>query len=571
MLKNFNKGKFQEEIKILYRESCKRTKELRPKVEKSDFSTKFTWGEETVEIYKDTKIITTSWPGFERFFLKDKEVQMMFGNLAARIISQESKNLPNLESAMFIRKSILPSIKNKCGYSKLKLKPSIRVFQSAIWKELNPQALKITLKATGYSSRIYDYNFITERLEDAEKLMQKTPGVVAFAAAMNRKNSFAFQNLGIVESAKLILKHLKLEEPKYWKFLCHMKPLEIMTMLIHSGVLNDPVIKTDSNKNSVGPGFELVTTKVNDPWVVSTSATTTNLSLSSTSISIASTSTNSTITRTETNPFTDSYETDTNYVDTSVRTLQKMLQIFIQSSVPRLSILRGMLKMSQFQLLTGAQSETASLFVKQVVEFTRNKKGIKGFWDKEGSPIIDWLSSERIALDSNQRKAPFAWYKRNQEEWHRQFEIQRQQERARYAEVNRVRLENEKKARAELIWTSAVEEFEVDGYKVIPLTTGVMLDQESDNMQHCVRTYAHQCIAGVSRIFSIKKIQDPIQHIATFEISKKSTGWYLAQIKGVKNAQVESQFKKIAENVVKMYDIKDPPQQKMKVTTTEPE
>jgi hypothetical protein len=183
----------------------------------------------------------------------------------------------------------------------------------------------------------------------------------------------------------------------------------------------------------------------------------------------------------------------------------------------------------------------------KVIKKHRQKKY---FLTTEFDLVMDWVRFEedRAFNHPHFTKADWAWYMKKQEEWHE------------------LTHRGNFRAQSNLTWKSAIEEFKLKGYTVVPLTTSKMLREEGRKMHHCVANYDRYCQDGRCEIFSIRKANKPL---ATFEVGKSevpfdsrgiclSVGdkvrkykWSLRQLRGPCNAEVNDNLKNIAEETLK--------------------
>ena len=98
-------------------------------------------------------------------------------------------------------------------------------------------------------------------------------------------------------------------------------------------------------------------------------------------------------------------------------------------------------------------------------------------------------------------------------------------------------LNPEQKRKRNMSWDSAVGEFEVGDYAVVPLTTSRMLREEARVMRHCVNLYDIACQRGEARVFSVRDSE--AHRVATISLAWKDDYWYLEQMKGMANEEVQ--------------------------------
>lgn len=103
-------------------------------------------------------------------------------------------------------------------------------------------------------------------------------------------------------------------------------------------------------------------------------------------------------------------------------------------------------------------------------------------------------------------------------------------------------------------WDSLLGEMEINGVKVIPLTSQKQLKAEGQDMHHCVRDYAEDCYANTCRIFSLVK---PTGERSTLSIEPSGNSWCVQQHRGVCNENVSEFVKDIGMKVAMLYPLKE--------------
>jgi hypothetical protein len=163
----------------------------------------------------------------------------------------------------------------------------------------------------------------------------------------------------------------------------------------------------------------------------------------------------------------------------------------------------------------------------------------------------------QVQLDSNQRKADWKWFMRQQEAWHRDVA-------AREAERHREQAAKAKDGKRDDTWDSAIPEIIVKKkYKVVPLNSTYALIDEGRDMHHCVGSYSRNCIDNLSRVFSIRGLDG--SRVATLELrneaiykvsypGEKPKGWVVNQCRGVCNDDVSAEVKSVAQEVARRYN-----------------
>ena len=112
----------------------------------------------------------------------------------------------------------------------------------------------------------------------------------------------------------------------------------------------------------------------------------------------------------------------------------------------------------------------------------------------------------------------------------------------------------------ELKWKSALDEFGLNGYRIVPILNAQDLIQEGLRMHNCLtRTYENyieRCAQGTSRIFSVRD-SDSDGHIANIEIKQDETRneWNVSQVRGIANLCLSSAFDAMAQDIARQYNL----------------
>jgi len=147
------------------------------------------------------------------------------------------------------------------------------------------------------------------------------------------------------------------------------------------------------------------------------------------------------------------------------------------------------------------------------------------------SSVLDWLIATKPILDKNQHKLGWTYLVKVSDDWHR---LNTDDE---YYGNNVSEFP---------CWSCLVDECQDawlavfpknNPYKLIPLTTPEQLWGESKAMDHCVYTYMESCIAGGTRIFSVRDASNGLR-FATAEMSFHGDRWKLVQLKGKSNQEL---------------------------------
>lgn len=191
----------------------------------------------------------------------------------------------------------------------------------------------------------------------------------------------------------------------------------------------------------------------------------------------------------------------------------------------------------------------------------RRQGTLKAFMAKDLPLVWDYLYRQDLVghqvvsmLHPIAKNATWGSLMRRQREWHADLHL----ERARLAELLRQhdaaqrekwRLETAE-ARA-IQWDAILEACVVDGYTVIPLTSGDALEAEGDAMNHCVYQdrFMQACQDGESRIFHIESGEQR----STLELSRRhaeSRRWGIEQHFGWDNTSPSTEQALVARAVL---------------------
>lgn len=145
-------------------------------------------------------------------------------------------------------------------------------------------------------------------------------------------------------------------------------------------------------------------------------------------------------------------------------------------------------------------------------------------------PVLDWFVDTKPTFDKNQLKQGWRYLEKRSDVWHEQNQA------GNYYDV----IESDNSS-----WNCILAEYlasnnkvfpENSLYKIVPLTTPQLLLDEAQAMFHCVSSYIEYCIAGSSRIFSVR-LADGDKRVATAELNLSDGEWKLVQLKGISNRE----------------------------------
>ena len=186
-----------------------------------------------------------------------------------------------------------------------------------------------------------------------------------------------------------------------------------------------------------------------------------------------------------------------------------------------------------------------------------------GLMGRRNQSLMDWLAEDVFVnpgailrgyrdvvkgLKGAERVERLAgWARRKQQRWHRDV-----QERLRREDVAVAK---------ERVWSRHDEPVEVRtdrvevprvvgegqvAWAVQEICTSTELKEEAKAMVHCVFRYESKCVAGKSRIFSLRDSQG--RRVSTIELKRKRSGeWTLEQHRGVCNAKPGAAAKRVVE------------------------
>ena len=160
---------------------------------------------------------------------------------------------------------------------------------------------------------------------------------------------------------------------------------------------------------------------------------------------------------------------------------------------------------------------------------------------------LDWADNY---LDTHTSLPKLTWeqYLEISDRWHQQLRL-------------RGNTETLDPAIERLTWSSALQEFNHNGYTVIPLNSQRALAHESERMDHCVGygSYAQRCAQNTSRIFHIARMSEdsPPTPVATAQIvgGLRPGDWTLAQLQGPHNStNIPEDARKLARTLPERYN-----------------
>lgn len=149
---------------------------------------------------------------------------------------------------------------------------------------------------------------------------------------------------------------------------------------------------------------------------------------------------------------------------------------------------------------------------------------------REDYPAIhDWLDSRGFAEGFPVENSTWASLMRRQAEWHRN------------GGWHSGDLPN-------TTWPSPIERHTLDECEVLPLASTRELQQEGEEMQHCVAMRWRSCATGRCLIFSLRSPEGR----STLQLSKYNDSWGVAEHRGVSNSALPQNHSEIARRIVSL-------------------
>lgn len=372
---------------------------------------------------------------------------------------------------------------------------SLVVWRS-IAKKIDYKIFSRTLSLHGYYSTFSEYNILLANKDEVERLSESTPGVVAAWLAIKAKDN--------------IVKTVPKTEDGFNKYVEEIKCESVVAEL------KEYLAK----HNAYSPKNWKYICKLKPRWAKFLFT------------------------------LVGHYSTGTTHQGEMGDKLEGLLNLLTEiKSIPRLKIYK---KFVSFYLSNLSQHPTLPvedfhIFLQRYFERSY-KERVNAFWIQKMHPAIDWWVSlgRDFRLNNTQRKSPWKWFQKKQVEWHEQFGL---------ANDNQTAILS-----GNYEWDSSItEETIIDKYTIIPLINSDMLSTEGSEMSHCVSGYDYYCCEGKSRIFSIMQKKEKI---ATLELKKVEADnfvkdskikWIVSQVRGFRNASVESKVNKLSIKVATMY------------------
>jgi len=155
--------------------------------------------------------------------------------------------------------------------------------------------------------------------------------------------------------------------------------------------------------------------------------------------------------------------------------------------------------------------------------------------------IMDWFFAEGMERVQPDKNATWNSVSLASNAWHTQFE------------EARIRNLPEKPPPPTVeAWQNLLEETEIEGVSVRPLSSVAALEEEGKAMRHCVASYAQNCWRYNFRIFSLIETSRGIR--STLCICPEQAGrWKVYEHRGVKDCEVPPAVRKIGNIVCRLY------------------
>lgn len=384
------------------------------------------------------------------------------------------------------------------------------IFGNLLWKHLDKDAIKLTIKCFGFGSSSMDYNLVINNREEVIDTLEKAPSILPIwrdLAAYNIISSSKSNDFEVWQHFDTISSALTWLSPKF--------DPRTAKSFVFADIIKSVKTKLDGmGLTSAGWRFLLKMT----PRMVQA-------------------------------------------VKRSVGMFNKgfvnHLNWFAKIGVmPRETLLKPLLN----NAIVGFPEDFTYVIRSAFIKASKMRTGIKSFFQSQIQPVIDWFrnAGDRhetssnifgkvparyvscVKLDSNQRKAGWDWFIRQQREWHETLNLRERQ-----------KLKDKTKHE---FWDSLLEEIIIDNYKIVSIVDSYSLIDEGKDMHHCVATYADRCLKGLSRIFSVRDLND--NKLATLELTNSNDKeWVVNQCRGLSNQNVSKELELICKKVAEKYSV----------------
>ena len=191
---------------------------------------------------------------------------------------------------------------------------------------------------------------------------------------------------------------------------------------------------------------------------------------------------------------------------------------------------------------TPFRHEVLSLLLQEAKKYNNNDEWFQGL-QRQIMDITDYLRN--VNPDTKINSTSWNGLLQRCDEWHRD-------QRA-HANLN------QHDPSTKNCWNVLIEkpiEFPDQQVVVTPLSDSIQLYMESDEVQHCVRSYVQACTQGRSRIFKIRPIEghEDRSKVGTMEIEVNNTGlWQVRQVRGLRNHPMPDSIQSVATKIAEEY------------------
>jgi hypothetical protein len=156
---------------------------------------------------------------------------------------------------------------------------------------------------------------------------------------------------------------------------------------------------------------------------------------------------------------------------------------------------------------------------------------LERFIDNELVEVITWLSTINPELDNNQTKKGWKFLVRKSAEWKADIVM--------------------KATYRGLRWDSALPEFHIDDWTIVPIVDAWSLHRLAITQRHCGDSFIDGCINGSERIFVINNQAGKIT--ATLRLTNVNGEWSVGDIKGFANSDVPKEVSNLGDSVFQCY------------------
>lgn len=154
----------------------------------------------------------------------------------------------------------------------------------------------------------------------------------------------------------------------------------------------------------------------------------------------------------------------------------------------------------------------------------------KRFIEEDLIEILTWLEAENPRFDKNQLRQGWNHLASRAVAW---------------------RVEREERdTLKDFAWESLLPEMTIGKWRIVPLTDAWQLRREALKQRHCADQYLEACLAGTSRLFSVR---DKGRSVATIGIECSGKGWSDFGFRGFANQPVPEAMLGLEDEVARRY------------------